>query len=227
MNAIPVPPLTSGDRLTQPEFHRRYQMYPDHVKFELIGGIVYMASPLRWPHGSYHPALTTIFGLYASQTVGVSVGDNATTILGPESEPQPDLVMRIGEEFGGQSKINEDAYLEGPPELIAEVAHSTVAYDMHLKREDYRKSGVLEYLVLCIEEQEIHWFHFPSGGKILPNKKGVYKSKVFPGLWVDGPALLRQDLAAALETVANGTASREHGAFVKRLAKAKNSQAND
>src|SRR5262249_5049943 len=40
-----TPPLEDGQRLTQPEFHRRYQAYPEDVKFELIGGVVHMASP--------------------------------------------------------------------------------------------------------------------------------------------------------------------------------------
>ena len=35
-----LPLLCNGDRLTQPEFHRRYLTYPDDAHFELIGGIV-------------------------------------------------------------------------------------------------------------------------------------------------------------------------------------------
>ena len=50
--------LCNGDRMKQPEFHRRYETYPKDVKFELIGGIVYMASPLRMPHGRYQPMLS-------------------------------------------------------------------------------------------------------------------------------------------------------------------------
>ena len=30
-------PLIPGQRLTQPEFHRRYAAYPEDAKFELIG----------------------------------------------------------------------------------------------------------------------------------------------------------------------------------------------
>src|SRR5947207_4910099 len=86
-----VPLLVPGQRLKQPEFHRRYEMYPEDVKFELIGGIVYMASPLGFEHGSYPPELTGVFWLYKSRTPGIQVLDNTTTILGEESEPQPDL----------------------------------------------------------------------------------------------------------------------------------------
>ncbi len=37
-------PLYNGDRMNQREFHRRYEAYPDNVKFELVGGVVYLVS---------------------------------------------------------------------------------------------------------------------------------------------------------------------------------------
>ena len=85
----------NGDRLTQPEFHRRYEAYPDNTKFELIGGTVHMTSPLpprplrlRWQgHAAY--CNFTRSPPPASRTV-----HNATTILDDESEPQPDVGLR-------------------------------------------------------------------------------------------------------------------------------------
>src|SRR5205823_8699024 len=85
-----VPLLETGDRMAQPEFHRRYLTHPGREKFELIGGIVFMSSPVRWPHSAYHSALNLAFGLFQVATPGVDLGDNATAILGEESEPQPD-----------------------------------------------------------------------------------------------------------------------------------------
>ncbi|AFY30715.1 hypothetical protein Cal7507_0213 [Calothrix sp. PCC 7507] len=41
-----LPPLENGDRLTRPEFERRYAIAPHIKKAELIEGIVYVASPL-------------------------------------------------------------------------------------------------------------------------------------------------------------------------------------
>ncbi|MEA5534595.1 hypothetical protein VB691_11315 [Crocosphaera sp. XPORK-15E] len=43
-----IPRLENGDKLTRIEFERRYQAMPQHQKAELIEGIVYMASPLRF-----------------------------------------------------------------------------------------------------------------------------------------------------------------------------------
>ena len=151
--------------------------------------------------------------------IGIDLADNITTILGEESEPQPDLMLRILSEYGGQSRYNDDGYLVGAPELVAEVAYSSRAIDLNQKRLDYQTAGVLEYLVLSLEEPELHWFHFPSKRKLKPDRAGLWKSKVFPGLWIDGPALLARDSAKLIATLQQGLASPEHAAFVERLQK--------
>src|SRR5262245_59288534 len=191
----PLPPLKDGERMTQEEFHRRYEQYPEDVKFELIGGIVHMASPARRPHGTYTFQLNLVFGHYMAGTPGVEGAENMTAILGEKSEPQPDQMLRLLTECGGQSRYNEEEYLLGAPELAAEVAHSTKAIDLKGKKDDYMAAGVQEYLVYCVEEQELHWFHFPSRRKLRPDRAGVWKSRVFPGLWLDGPAFIARDPA--------------------------------
>jgi hypothetical protein len=216
----PEDELHNGDRLTQAEFHRRYEQYPEDVKFELVGGIVYMASPLRMPHSRYDGQVGLVLELYSMGTPGTEVLHGATTILGDDSEPQPDLGLYVLPENGGQSRVNEDEYLVGAPELVCEIAHSTVSLDLNAKKRDYRLAGVQEYLVVCIKEQELRWFHF--GRKALqPDAGGVYRSRVFPGLWIDGPALLARDSARVEDTARRGLASPEHAAFTARLAAAR------
>jgi Uma2 family endonuclease len=214
-------PLYTGDHMKQAEFHRRYETYPEDVKFELIGGIVYMASPLKRYHGTYDPKLNLALQVYEGGTPGVEVATNMTTILGEESEPQPDAILRILSEYGGQSHYDEDDYLVGAPELVAEVAHSSRAIDMNRKRDDYRTAGVQEYVVFCVEEQKLYWFHFPSQGPLKANRQGVWKSRVFPGLWLDGPALIARDSTRLIATAQKGIATPEHAAFVRRLESAR------
>ena len=210
--------LENGDRMTQAEFHRVYENYDEDVKFELIGGVVYMAAAMRHPHGSFHIKLTYALEHFATATPGIEIADNASVILGDESEPQPDLSMRIETDCGGQSHIDERGYLTGAPELVAEIAHSSRALDLHAKRDDYQRAGVLEYVVLCVEERELHWFHFPTGTQIEPTREGIYRSRVFPGLWIDGPALMAKNSIQLRATVERGLARREHATFVRRLA---------
>src|SRR5579862_2594710 len=119
MLAVP-PELENGSHMRQPEFHRLYEQCPDDVKIELVGGIVYMASPLRLLHSGYDDELGFAFGLYRRLTRGVEVLHGATAILGEESEPQPDLGLRILPEYGGQSRTNAKLYVVGAPELLAE-----------------------------------------------------------------------------------------------------------
>jgi hypothetical protein len=212
--------LENGDHLSQAEFHRRYKEYPDDIKAELIGGIVYMASPLRVPHGSYHSDLAVPFWHYMIATPGTDLLNNTTAILGEDSEPQPDLCLRILTEWGGQTIVNPEGYLLGAPELMAEISHSTRSFDMFEKRTAYREAGAKEYVVLCIEDEELHWFDFQSGRPLKPDREGIFRSRAFPGLWIDAPALIRQDRHRLLAVIQRGTGSREHAAFVKRLEKA-------
>jgi Uma2 family endonuclease len=208
--------LMNGERMTQPEFHRRYLTRPEQEKSELIGGVVYMASPLGQPHGNYHSELTGTLWLYKNATPGVQLLDNVTTILGEEAEPQPDLMLHILPAYGGQSSDTADGYVGGAPELVAEIAHSTRAIALRAKRADYRDAGVREYVVLCIEEQQLYWFDFRAGRPLRPTG-GVYRSRVFPGLRIDGPALLARDSKRLMAVVQQGLASAEHARFVKRL----------
>ena len=105
----------------------------------------------------------------------------------------------------------------GSPEFLSEVSDSTRRLDLNQKKEDYKQAGVVEYLVWCIKERELHWFHFPSGIMIQPNRRGVLRSRVFPGLWIDQEALFNRDTMRIVAAVQRGLASREHTAFVKRL----------
>jgi Uma2 family endonuclease len=213
-----VPELHSGDRMTQKEFHRLYEQTPEKFKAELIGGIVYVSSPLRWPHGVNHLPLGTLFCLYGGRTPGVECGDNATVILDDENEPQPDLFLRILPEYGGQSRTNEDEYLTGAPELLAEIAHSSHSIDLYDKRSEYARNGVQEYLVLTLSDQRLRWFDLRSNQELTPDADGVYRLLVFPGLWIHVEALLARDIARLVACLEQGLATPEHAAFVQRLA---------
>lgn len=213
-------PLREGMRLSQPEFHRRYEAYPEDVKFELVGGVVYMASPVSEEHGFQGTELITAFVLYKAATPGTRQTGDATTILGDQSEPRPDLSLRILWEYGGQSHVNEAGYLEGAPELIAEVSLSREAIDLGPKRQDYERAGVREYLVVAPRQQRLFWFDFRAGNELRP-RRGTYRSRAFPGLWVNGPALLAGDSARLIQTLQEGTATPAHARFVTRLARAR------
>jgi Uma2 family endonuclease len=211
--------LSSGDRMWQAEFHRRYEQYPDDVKFELVNGMVFMASPQRLPHCTCEVQLSTLLGLYSSATPGVQPAHNQTVILGEASEPQPDFLLRVLPEYGGRTKTDDD-YVCGGPELVIEVAHSTAAIDLHDKKDDYQRHGVSEYLVVCLEEPRLYWFDLAGGRSRNAPADGILRSKTFPGLWIDTRALFRGDLKRLMRVIKQGLSSPEHARFVRRLEKA-------
>lgn len=216
-----IPPLVNGDHLTQPEFHRRYEAMPPDTRAELIGGIVYMPSPMRTPHGRHGYLVNAVLALYEASTPGVFGAQGVTTILGTDCEPQPDLILCIDSKLGGQAYVNSDDYLVGPPELVIEVAHSTVAIDLGAKRRDYQRSGVQEYLVFCVEDRTLRAFDLPANAALPVPKDGTYLSKAFGGLWINVPAVFQEDAVPLFKTLQLGLASDEHRAFVQRLAAAK------
>jgi Uma2 family endonuclease len=214
---VPMPPLESGDRLTRAEFERRYQATPEHCKAELIEGVVYVASPVRTFHGNPHFNLITWLGGYSVATPGVSGSDNTTTRLDMDNEPQPDALLRI--EVGGTSTISDDGYIEGAPELIAEIATSSAAIDLGAKQNAYRRNGVQEYLVWQTFENRLSWFRLQAEEYVLvePDAEGIIRSSVFPGLWLAAPALLEGRMIEVLNVLQAGLADPAHQAFVEEL----------
>jgi Uma2 family endonuclease len=214
------PPLNPGDTLSRAEFEQRYQAHPEIKIAELIEGVVYMPSPIRFgEHAEPHLWLATWLGVYVAATPGVRAGDNATDRLDFENEVQPDGLLRLEAALGGRSRLSEDSYLEGPPELIVEIAASSAAYDMHAKRRVYARNGVQEYVVAQMYEQRLDWFALREGvyETLTPGEDGILRSERFPGLWLQPAAFWSGDLAALLAVLQQGLASPEHTEFVVRL----------
>lgn len=217
MVAHKLPPLENGDRLSRAEFERRYDAMPHLKKAELIEGIVYMPSPVRLSqHGEPHSYLVGWLVVYRAATPGIRVGDNTTTRLDLDNEPQPDASLLIDPERVGQTRISEDGYIEGAPELVLEVASSSASYDLHAKRNVYRRNGVKEYVVWRVLDEAIDWYVLRDGEyeRLTPGDDGILRSEVFAGLWLDPAAFIQHDLATVLSTVQQGVASPEHAAFV-------------
>jgi Uma2 family endonuclease len=222
VSSADVPPLSSGDHLSREEFERRYEAMPRSVKAELIAGVVYVQAPISAGHSEPHGDLMGWLALYRFATPGVLVGDNGTILIGADSEPQPDAYLRIAAVKQGQARIGARGYVEGAPELVAEIAATSANYDLHEKMDLYRRHGVREYLVWRVFDQDFDWFILRDGQfeRLTLAADKVYRSEVFPGLWLDKAALLAKDLAAVQRQLQAGLATPEHAAFVQRLAQA-------
>lgn len=220
-NVLQLPPLENGDRLSRAEFERRYQAMPNVKKAELIEGIVYMASPLRFePHAEPHANLMGWLWSYKIATPGVRLGDNPTVRLDLDNEPQPDAVLLIDARSGGQSHFSNDGYIEGAPELVAEIAASSATLDLRDKKRVYRRNGVQEYLVWQVFEQKLDWFSLQAEEYVplIADETGIIRSTIFPGLWLAVSELLLGNMQQVLVVFQDGLNSDEHQRFVQQLA---------
>ena len=222
-----VEPLVAGDKISWDEFIRRWEGVPKMEHAELIGGVVYMPSPVSMPHAEMSNLVGYWLRHYQGHTPGCRSGTDATWRMGDDG-PQPDQFLRILPSHGGQSDM-ERVYARGAPELIVEVSLSSEDYDLHEKRDLYETAGVREYIVVLLREREVRWFRLTDDGYAIQSAnenenenededaRGVIKSSVFPGLWLDVPALLAERTKEVLATLEEGLASDEHAEFVRRL----------
>jgi Uma2 family endonuclease len=217
-----LPILENGDRVTREEFERRYHRMPNIKKAELIEGVVYVPSPVRVTrHGRPHSWIIGWLIQYEIATPHLMVCDNTTVRLDFDNEPQPDALLCLDESVGGNSRISEDDYLEGAPELIVEIASSSASYDLHDKLQVYRRNGVREYLVWLVEDQQFRWYVWQEGTyqEQQADESGILKSPFFLGLWLDLSALLAGEMQQVLSVLNSGISSSEHQTFVEQLGK--------
>ena len=205
--------LYDGQRLDQPSFHRLYdELSREHpaLRAELVEGVVHLKMPISDAHGDPHALLGTWVGFYRAMIPGVAHSVTPTLILGTRTEPEPDLVVRRLPEFGGRCRRNQREILVGPPELVVEVSR-TVDLDLGGKFRDYQAAGVGEYLVHPVEDGAVRWWSRGRPDRPFEEQHaidGVLRSRTFPGLWLDLPALHAGDAAALLATLQQGLAGR-------------------
>ena len=213
-----LPALAEGQRLDRATFHRRYEAMPPGTWAELLDGVVRMSSPVGFGHARNTLPAGAWLIRYEQFTPGVEALDNVSTALDDRNEVQPDILLRRLPEAGGRTRV-EDGILAGPPAFVLEVAGSSRRYDLGPKLEEYRRAGVLEYVVCGIDPDEIYW-HVRRGDaldRVPAGPDGWYRSEAFPGLWLDPAALLARDLGRLFAALDLGIATPEHAAFVARI----------
>ena len=214
-----IPPLENGDVLSRDEFRRRWANMSSLKRAERFDGSVFMQAAVRFrEHGQPHQDLQGWLMHYKAFTPGVEGADNAT-LEGPHDDPQPDCSLIISPECGGSCEVNDEGYLVGAPEFLAEIAASSASFDLHEKFDSYQRSGVREYLVWKVLERAIVWFVLDGDHyRELPaDPDGIHRSLVFPGLWLETAAIIAGDLRRVLEVLQQGLQSAEHTAFAQRL----------
>lgn len=217
MPVLESQPFIAGDNLSQEEFLHLYSQMPALKKAELIGGVVFMPSPVSNEHSSADSLLSGLLSYYCAHTPGTDSGNNATLLMMGDA-PQSDSHLRILTDFGGNS-WEEKGYINGAPELLAEIAVSSAAYDLHQKLALYQAAVVSEYLVYLVHEHEIRWHRLVGKQyQFLPvEPDGIVRSISFPGLWLNVRAFLDGDKKLVYQTLQAGLDSKNHANFIEYL----------
>lgn len=160
-----------------------------------------MPSPVRADlHGEPDGIIQTLLGVYASNHRGLKLYPNTTLLLDGSNAPQPDAMLCSTPRAHGRVWLNANGYLCGAPELVCEIAASSVSVDLHEKKRAYCRAGVQEYLVWLTQDRKVLWYSLTEG-EYQPqpaDNKGLIRSLVFPGLVLDTRALLKHDAAKVL-----------------------------
>jgi Uma2 family endonuclease len=201
MTPASPPLLLEGDWLSSEEFMTRWEALPDVEHAELLDGIVYVDGEVTLSHGRFHSILSFWLGVYAMGAPGRIAAMSSAWLMEPENVPQPDVTLRKRREGDGR-------YGSGAPELIVEIAVYSYSRDLGVKKRLYERMGVREYIVVVPDEDYLVWFqHTPEGfQKLTPGEDGIFRSRTFPGLWLDPQALWKEDLAGLQTAVQQGLA---------------------
>ena len=102
------------------------------------------------------------------------------------------------------------------------MASTSANCDLHVKLNAYRRNGVQEYVVWRVFDREVDWFVLRKGQyeRLAVSPDGLYRSEVFPGLWLAPAALIAGNIPGIFQVVQQGLASPEHAAFVVQLQQA-------
>ena len=117
-------------------------------RLELIDGALYIMSPPTKDHQFLLARLIVYFELHldAFASPPAAVYQDLTTILSPELQRAvaPDLVVILS----GRDDIGGRIYVEGVPDLVAEILSTDRSHDLVRKCHIYAAAGVKEYWIV-------------------------------------------------------------------------------
>ena len=194
--------LITGMRLELDEFLSRWEALPELKNAELIDGIVFVSLPVTLEHGQRANILNWWLSHYVGDKRGCEAASNVTcTMLG--QSPQPDVLLRLTEEHGGQS-IDTGYLLAGAPELVVDICETSFEIEFGPELELYQKAEVRENITIrTLPPPGIVWRVLVDGSYRVnePDSKGILRSQCFPGLWLDTEGFWAEDCVRMRETL--------------------------
>lgn len=177
----PMPSLVRQDTLTFEEF---CDIIPEGVKADLLGGVIYVASPVNTDAADLTGWLAALLRAFIDKRdLGKLYIERVAYRLGPKHDPEPDIGF-VPKEL---ESTRRRGYIDGPPGLAIEiVTPDSVHRDYVLKREIYEEAGVREYWIIDLDERRAT-FLVLTKGRFQERKplKNSWRSLIVPGFWID------------------------------------------
>lgn len=192
MNSLQVQPVTDSwvavpwdeyvQLLEKPDYQQaKGYYYRNHMRLEM--------SPVGFDHADDHVVLILAVGLFAMlKGIPVRGLDACSYRKAGLQESQPDISYYVGKKAQaiphGTNVIHLDRY--PAPDLVIEIAKTTLLDDVGIKRSLYEEMGVAEYWVVDVEKAEILAYAMSHTDQSETEQKQgswrIDRSQVLPGL---------------------------------------------
>lgn len=146
--------------------------YKGHMRLEM--------APVSFDHGQDHVVIIFAVTLFAALKGILATGLDTTTFRKTGVQDcQPDVAYYLRERAqtipAGTGIVNLDRYPR--PDLVIEIAKTSLLDDLGTKRSLYEELGVVEYWVVDVQNAEIIAYAIADQGS-----KRIQESQVLPGL---------------------------------------------
>jgi Uma2 family endonuclease len=174
----------------------KFYYYQNQLRIEM--------SPIGNDHSRDHYLITNAISLYAIfQQIPLNGNDNCSYRKTDQWEVQPDIACHIGDNAMaipyGTGIVNLEEY--PPPDLVIEIANTSLADDQGQKRLLYEALGVKEYWIVDVKTTKILGFKMENQGSYQ-----IRESLILPGLNL-----------AVLEEALQRTRQTNHGEVMRWL----------
>jgi Uma2 family endonuclease len=155
---------------------------------ELLNGVIIEIMSKGPKHASALSRINRFFFKLFGDDVIIRLQD--PIVLDDLSEPEPDLVL---------ARLDDKEYSEGHPKpedifLILEISDTTVSYDRNAKATAYARGGIIQYLLLNLQNQTIEDYRDPAEdgyqSKQTYHTGQSFKLVVFPDVEIDVASIL-------------------------------------
>jgi len=176
------------EHLEQPQLEKaKAYYYKEHGRFEML--------PVGFGHGKNHTVITYAINLFcAVRAIPLCMVDTTTLRKEGNDDSQPDLSIWVGPKARSipdeTGIVNLNRY--PTPNLVVEIANTSLLDDLGVKRSLYEDLGISEYWVVDIKKGKIVAFEMLNKGS-----KQITTSQILPKLEV---SVLEKALQMSRET---------------------------